>query len=158
MKLITSNTGGTLTIDSSNPFDSPVIDPAFFTAPVDVAAARDAIRNIRKFFTAKSWNGYIISEISKSASAESDDELDTFVSGNFGTAWHPVSTAAMSPKGADYGVVDPDLRVKGVYGLRIVDASVMVSVVAYVVAPARVLQGGLASLLLLLAIRKRRYM
>lgn len=158
MKLITSNTGGTLTIDSSNPFDSPVIDPAFFTAPVDVAAARDAIRNIRKFFTAKSWNGYIISEISKSAGAESDDELDTFVSGNFGTAWHPVSTAAMSPKGADYGVVDPDLRVKGVYGLRIVDASVMVSVVAYVVAPARVLQGGLASLLLLLAIRKRRYM
>ncbi|EKM83240.1 hypothetical protein AGABI1DRAFT_118556 [Agaricus bisporus var. burnettii JB137-S8] len=121
---------GTLTIDSSNPFDSPVIDPAFFTAPVDVAAARDAIRNIREFFAAKSWNGYIISEISESASAESDDELDTFVSGNFGTAWHPVSTAAMSPKGADYGVVDPDLRVKGVYGLRIIDASVMPFIIA----------------------------
>src|SRR5258708_6208418 len=121
--------GGTLTINSSDPFDSPLIDPAFFTAPVDVAAARDAIKNIRRFFAAKSWEGCIISEAPSSVAAESDDELDAFISGNFGTAWHPVSTAMMSDKGADYGVVDPDLKVKGVRGLRIVDASVMVSVV-----------------------------
>jgi hypothetical protein len=38
----------------------------------------------------------------------------------------------MSPKGADYGVVDPDLKVKGIRGLRVVDASVMVSTIEYV--------------------------
>jgi choline dehydrogenase-like flavoprotein len=43
---------------------------------------------------------------------------------NFG---HAVSTAAMSPRGAKKGVVDPDLKVKGLGGLRVVDASVMVS-------------------------------
>jgi hypothetical protein len=45
------------------------------------------------------------------------------------TTWHPVSTAKMSPKGASYGVVDPDLKVKGMKGLRIVDASVFVSII-----------------------------
>jgi choline dehydrogenase-like flavoprotein len=118
-----------VSINSSDPLDPPLIDPAFFTAPVDVAAGRDAIRNIRKFFSAKAWDGYIVSEQPPLAGAESDDELDAFISGNFVTTWHPVSTAMMSPKGADYGVVDPDLKVKGVGGLRIVDASVMVSTI-----------------------------
>lgn len=43
------------------------------------------------------------------------------------SVFHPTGTAAMSPKGADWGVVDPDLKVKGVEGLRIVDGSVLVS-------------------------------
>jgi choline dehydrogenase-like flavoprotein len=43
------------------------------------------------------------------------------------SAWHPVGTAPMSPRNAKYAVVDPDLKVKGVQGLRIADASVMVS-------------------------------
>jgi choline dehydrogenase len=123
---------GTLKINSSNPFDSPVIDPAFFTVPVDVIVARDAIRNVRRLFGAKSWDGYIVSEGIESTGAESDDELDAFVSDNFLTTWHPVSTARMSSRGASYGVVDPDLKVKGIRGLRIVDASVSVSKIEYV--------------------------
>jgi choline dehydrogenase len=119
--------GGTLTINSSNPFDFPVIDPAFFTTPVDVAAGRDAVRNARTFFGSKAFAGYVVSEAASSAGAESDDELDAFIAGNFTTTWHPASTAKMSPEGADYGVVNPDLKVKGIRGLRIVDASVMVS-------------------------------
>jgi choline dehydrogenase-like flavoprotein len=66
-----------------------------------------------------------------SVGAVSDDELDAFIAGNFATTWHPASTAKMSPKGADYGVVDPDLKVKGIRGLRIVDASVMVSLKSF---------------------------
>ncbi|KAF7777703.1 CAZyme family AA3 [Agaricus bisporus var. burnettii] len=130
ISLVSPASRGTVTINSSDPFDSPVIDPAFFTAPVDVAAARDAIRNIRNFFAAKSWEGYIISEAPPSAGAGSDDELDAFISKTFLTTWHPVSTAMMSPRQADYGVVDPDLKVKGIRGLRVVDASVMPYVVA----------------------------
>jgi choline dehydrogenase len=43
------------------------------------------------------------------------------------TTWHPVGTLSMSSRDACYGVVNPDLRVKGVTGLRVVDASIMVS-------------------------------
>ncbi|KAF7777700.1 CAZyme family AA3 [Agaricus bisporus var. burnettii] len=121
---------GTLSINSSDPFAPPIIDPAFFTAEVDVAAARDAIRNARKFFAAKAWEGYVTHELPPSAGAETDDELDAFISDVFTTTWHGCSTAKMTPKGADYGVVDPDLKVKGVRGLRIVDASVMPFVVS----------------------------
>jgi choline dehydrogenase-like flavoprotein len=128
MKMLTApNLGGTLTINSSDPFAPPLIDPAFFMAPVDTIAARDAIRNARTFFGAKAFEGYIVSEAAPSAGAESDDELDAFISGTGITTFHPVSTAKMSPKEADYGVVDPDLKVKGIRGLRIVDASIMVS-------------------------------
>jgi choline dehydrogenase len=125
VSIVSPASRGMLSINSSNPLDPPLIDPAFFTSPVDAAAGRDAIRNIRKFFGAKAWEGYIGAEQPPLAGAESDDELDTFISGNFVTTWHPVSTAMMSPHGADYGVVDPDLKVKGIGGLRIVDASVM---------------------------------
>ncbi|KAF7777702.1 CAZyme family AA3 [Agaricus bisporus var. burnettii] len=125
ISIVSPTSRGTLTINSSDPFDSPVIDPAFFTTEVDVEAGRDAVRNARKFFGAKAWEGYVVSEGPLSKGAESDEALDAFIAGNFLTTWHSSSTAMMSPKGADYGVVDPDLKVKGIKGLRIVDASIM---------------------------------
>ncbi|KAF7305846.1 Alcohol oxidase [Mycena chlorophos] len=54
-----------------------------------------------------------------------DAELDVYIRAHTGTVFHPVGTASMSPIGAEWGVVDPDLRVKGVNGLRIVDLSVL---------------------------------
>lgn len=60
--------------------------------------------------------------------ANTDEELNEYIRQNAVSFFHPVATAAMSPVGADWGVVDPDLKVKGVAGLRIVDASVAVSV------------------------------
>jgi choline dehydrogenase-like flavoprotein len=44
------------------------------------------------------------------------------------TVWHPVGSAAMTAKNAGFGVVNPDLTVKGVKGLRVIDASVFVSI------------------------------
>ena len=69
------------------------------------------------------WSDYIIRLVD---TATTDEELDQFIRSSTITVSHGVGTAAMSPKGAEYGVVDPDLRVKRVRGLRIVDASVLV--------------------------------
>lgn len=99
------------------------------TSPIDIMFAREGVRSIRRFFAAKAWKGYVLDEAGPSAGAETDEELDAFIRDAFTTTWHPVSTAMMSPKGAKYGVVDPDLKVKGVRGLRVVDASIMVSVI-----------------------------
>lgn len=118
--------GGTLIINSTNPFDSPLIDPGFLTAPTDMFFAREGFRRVREFLSARAWDGFILGDLPVAANA-TIDELDTFVKQNAIGAWHPVSTLAMSAKEAEYGVVDPDLKVKNVKGLRVVDASVMVS-------------------------------
>lgn len=84
----------------------------------------EGIRSARRFIGAPAWADYIISRVDN---ATTDPELDQYIRSNAGTIFHAVGTAAMSPRGADYGVVDPDLKVKGAVGIRIVDASVLVS-------------------------------
>lgn len=88
---------------------------------------RYALQSARRFLGGPAWKDYILSPAGSFVNATTDALLDAYArESTFSTA-HPVGTAAMSPKGAKYGVVDPDLRVKGVSGLRIVDASVLVS-------------------------------
>ncbi|KDR85769.1 hypothetical protein GALMADRAFT_218865 [Galerina marginata CBS 339.88] len=120
--VMTPTSRGSVTINSSNPFDPPLINPNILASEFDMFAMREAIRSARRFISAPAWSNYTIARVSN---ATSDDELDTFIRSSAGTLFHPVGTAGMSPKGADYGVVDPDLRVKKVEGLRIVDASVI---------------------------------
>jgi len=85
---------------------------------------REAIRSVLRFVAAPVWSDYIISRVSN---ATTDAELDDYIRSNSGSIFHAVGTAGMSAYNASYGVVDPDLRVKKVEGLRIVDASVIVS-------------------------------
>jgi choline dehydrogenase-like flavoprotein len=104
-----------------------LIDLALLREDVDIAILREGIRAARRFVSAPAWSGYTLEELNP---AQTDDELDFWARQTADTLYHPVSTAAMSPFNATWGVVDPDLRVKGVQGLRIVDASVMASSLA----------------------------
>ena len=100
---------------------------ALLKHPYDMLAIKYGASAIKKFLSAsafKDWNltlAYPYTE--ESSEAEIDHAIRNVVASNV----HPVGTAAMSPKDANHGVVDPDLRVKKVNGLRVVDASVMVS-------------------------------
>ena len=89
--------------------------------------AREGVRLTRRYFAARAWDGYVISEAAPTANAKTDDELDAVLRANVGTVSHLAGSVAMSAKDAPYGVVDPDLKVKKVQGLRVVDASIMVS-------------------------------
>lgn len=60
------------------------------------------------------------------ADAKTDAQIEAYARTNAGTLFHPFSTAFMSPRGAPFGVVNPDFGVKRTFGLRIVDASVVV--------------------------------
>jgi choline dehydrogenase-like flavoprotein len=118
---------GSVSINSTDPFAHPLIDLQLLSEPVDIVILREAIKSSRRFFTAKAWDGYLLEALN---TAETDDEIDEYIRKNAVSFFHPVATAAMSPVGATWGVVDPDLKVKGVTGLRIVDASVAPSLPA----------------------------
>ncbi|KAF5392193.1 hypothetical protein D9757_001525 [Collybiopsis confluens] len=94
--LVSPASRGSVTLNSTNPFDPPLIDPAYLTSPFDIAAMREALRIIYRYISAPVWDGYILSPFGA---------LENITAS-------PRRTA-MSAKDADYGVVDPDLRVKG---------------------------------------------
>ncbi|KAL0577830.1 hypothetical protein V5O48_004158 [Marasmius crinis-equi] len=112
---------GSVRLRSSNPFDAPLIDPNFYGSEFDLAVMKEAIFSARRFAAAKAWEGYIIKPL---FNATTEEEVEAMIRNTTTTVFHPVGTNAMSAKDAAYGVVDPDLRVKGVSGLRIIDASV----------------------------------
>ncbi|EAU86715.2 pyranose dehydrogenase [Coprinopsis cinerea okayama7 len=118
---------GSVTLQSSNPFDQPNIDPGLFTSAFDEQAMLHAIRTLRRFFQANAWNGYILQPAGAWTDAimDNDEAAIALLKATVIHAWHACGTTVMSPKRAKYGVVDPDLTVKNVQGLRIVDAGVM---------------------------------
>ncbi|KAF8912301.1 alcohol oxidase [Mucidula mucida] len=114
---------GFVSINSSDPFAIPLVSPNLLNEEIDLLIVREAIKSARRFMAAPAWDGYVLGSLNNNATT--DEEIDEFVRNNAVSFFHPVSTSSMSPKGAQYGVVDPDLLVKGVEGLRIVDASVI---------------------------------
>jgi choline dehydrogenase-like flavoprotein len=115
-------------LKSSDPYDTVVIDPGLLSHPADILIMVEAIKAAKHFLTAPAWDGYIIRPNGGLENITSDEQLADYVRTTGGTAFHPVGTCSMSPKGSSHGVVDPDLRVKNVAGVRVVDASILVGV------------------------------
>jgi choline dehydrogenase-like flavoprotein len=139
-KILTLRThlGGSITLTSSNPFDHPIINLNLLSSDFDLYALREGMRNITRFIETNGhiFDGFIVSSDIASVinvTSATDEELEDYIRNNVGGTLHIVGTASMSPKGASWGVVDPDLRVKGAEGLRVVDASVLVSFLCWFV-------------------------
>ncbi|KAF7342543.1 GMC oxidoreductase [Mycena sanguinolenta] len=122
--MVTPISRGTITLNSSNPLDPPLINPQYLTSDFDIFVLRDALNRAQKFVTAPVWKDYIIAPTVNIANFTSD-ELDQFIRTNAGTISHLVGSAGMSAPSAPYGVVNPDLLVKGAARLSIIDASVL---------------------------------
>jgi choline dehydrogenase-like flavoprotein len=119
---------GAITINSSNPLDYPVINPNFLSTEFDRTVMREAIRSVQTYLQAPAFEEYVLSPWDLLGNRTSDEELDEYFQSITVSVSHPIGTAAMSSEDADYGVVNPDLLVKKTNGLRIVDASVLVSI------------------------------
>ncbi|KAJ7031486.1 alcohol oxidase [Mycena alexandri] len=122
--VVTPISRGSITLNSSNPLNPPLIDPGFLTSDFDLFVAREGIKRAHKFVTAPVWKDYILAPTVNMENFTTAD-LDQFIRNSTATINHAVGTAGMSARNAPYGVVDPDLLVKGTRGLSIIDASVL---------------------------------
>ena len=105
--------------------EAPLIQPDYLSAPEDRKVAADAIKLTRKIVSAPAMEKYQPQEFKPGIEFASDDELAR-EAGNIGTTiFHPVGTCKMGLETDSYAVVDDRLRLHGISGVRVVDASVM---------------------------------
>lgn len=125
--------GGSITLNASNPLGPPLIDPNYFASEYDVLVMRQALLTGFNFLSSEPWTSYLgtpvngLAEVISAVGTGDFTAMDELMRNGVQNGAHLVATSSMSPYGADWGVVDPDLRVKGLNGLRVVDASVYVS-------------------------------
>ena len=119
---------GEVSIKSSNPNDLPTIIPNYLSTESDRQIAIDSIKVARKIAKANSIKNNILDEYVPGYSFESDEELLEVAKNHSQSIYHPVGTCKMGHD--EESVVDDRLRVHGVSGLRVVDASIMPELVS----------------------------
>ncbi len=114
---------GRISLVSSDPQAAPLIHQNFLSSPRDWDSLRAGFRIARKLAAEPSMQDFVAAEFLPGPKCQTDDEIDEHIRKTSITVHHPAGTCRM---GADReSVVDPALRVRGVAGLRVVDASVM---------------------------------
>ena len=106
----------------------PLIDPAFFAEVDDMQRMVRGVRRMREILNQPALATLGGHELDYSAQAISDTEIEQFIRNYADTIYHPVGSCRMGPGAQD--VLDAQLRVHGVQGLRVVDASVMPRIVS----------------------------
>jgi choline dehydrogenase len=119
---------GELRLRSPDPRDQPALRAGYLEAEADRRCVVAAMRLCRAIMSRPAMQRYRATELGPGPAAQSDDELLDFARATGYTQFHPVGTSRM---GADpLAVVDPELRVRGIEGLRVADASIMPAVVS----------------------------
>jgi choline dehydrogenase-like flavoprotein len=119
---------GSVMLASKDPLAPPVIDPNFLGVRDDMERLSRGVRIMRELLGQPALAGLGGKEMAYSANAKTDLQIEQFVRDYADTIYHPVGTCRMGNGPLD--VVDHELRVHGVHGLRVVDASIMPQVVS----------------------------
>jgi choline dehydrogenase len=123
MNILRSESTGSIHVSSKAPNMPPAIRFNFLSAQLDREVTLEAMRVTRRIMTAPAMRGIATDEIAPGLNIQTDDELLSWVRNNAETTYHPVGTCKM---GSDpMAVVDDQLRVRGMEGLRVADASIM---------------------------------
>jgi choline dehydrogenase len=119
---------GSIRLRDGDPTSMPLIDPNFMSERYDISTAVKSIRAMREVMRQPSLVRLLKSEVSPGTALETDHELASWIKRVVTTMWHPVGTCRM---GVDNrAVVDAQLCVNGVTGLRVIDASIMPNIVS----------------------------
>jgi len=130
IQLLRPKSAGSVRLASNRPEDKPVIDPNFFADPYDMKTMIAGFRECRRIFAQPALAAMTGAEIEPGAQYQSDSEIDAALRKIVNTAYHPTGTCKMGPDSDPMAVVDGRLRVRGVSGLRVVDASVMPEIIS----------------------------
>jgi hypothetical protein len=115
---------GSVKASSSSIFDAPVADAGFLRNPLDTQLLREGVRFARQLVKADGISELAPFEVVPGANVTSSADIDAWIKGSASTLFHPAGTCKMGPR-EEGGVVDGELKVYGVEGLRVVDASVI---------------------------------
>ena len=124
--LVRPKSRGNIRLASARLQDPPVINFDFFSDPSDMEVLIRGIKDARKILMAPAFDYYRGEAVWPAASVQTDEQLREFVREFSSTVFHPVGTCKMGRD--DMAVVDERLRLRGIAGLRVVDASIMPSV------------------------------
>ena len=123
VNILRSESTGSIHVTANAPNKPPAIRFNFLSAQLDRDVTVEAMRINRRIMTAPAMQGIVTDEMTPGVNIQSDDELLDWVRNNAETTYHPVGTCKM---GRDpMAVVDDQLRVHGMQGLRVADASIM---------------------------------
>ena len=121
--LLRPKSRGTVRLRSSDPFAKPVIDNNYLAEPDDLRLEIAGLRYAREILAAKPLSWRITHEMLPGKTVTDDAGLGDHCRRTVKTNWHPVGTARMGPDGDRLAVLDANLRVRGIGGLRVIDAS-----------------------------------
>jgi choline dehydrogenase-like flavoprotein len=119
---------GEIRLASADPAEPPVMDPRYLAFEHDLRILLEGLRRGREILAMPAFRPWLAEERLPGASLRSDAELEEFVRATAETEYHPVGTCKMGNDAS--AVVDDQLRVRGFEGLRVVDASIMPTVVS----------------------------
>jgi len=125
--LLRPKSRGSLTLASADPSAAPLIDPNFLADRDDADRLVLGFKRMRHILQQSALAGHKGRELDASAKAQTDEQVERFIRERADTIYHPVGSCRMGPGPDD--VVDAQLRVHGMQGLRVVDASIMPSIV-----------------------------
>jgi choline dehydrogenase-like flavoprotein len=119
---------GEIKLKSSDPFDAPAVYPNYLATETDQRTIVAGLKLCRRILDTPQMQGFVETEFQPGPAVETDAQLLDYARRRGGTVYHPTSTCKM---GNDpLAVVDAELRVHGIEGLRVADASIMPTVVS----------------------------
>jgi len=123
---------GSISLNSKNPFDYPNIEPNYLESEEDVQLLEDGIRLGRQIMQTPTMKPLIKKVVKEDLkhSYDSKEYIREYIKRNLVTVYHPVGTCKMGPESDPNAVLNTQLQVKGIKSLRVVDASVMPSIVS----------------------------
>jgi len=113
---------------SASPLEKPRILFNYLSQPDDWTEMRACVRLTREIFAQPAFDRYRGREIQPGAAVQTDEQIDAFIRAKVESAYHPSCTCKMGGSSDPLAVVDPQTRVYGLEGLRVVDSSVMPSI------------------------------